>query len=37
MQQQSRPGEISTEMMHDWLRRIGVAMAGDDVFEPYKD
>ena len=76
VQQQSRPGEISTTMMHDWLRRVGVelrgggtdesphvyrrlpevlafhsgtirilhtltplgvAMAGEDVFDPYKD
>lgn len=76
VQQQVRPGEISTEMMHDWLRRVGVelrgggtdesphvyrrlpdvlaqhsgtirilhtltplgvAMAGEDVFDPYKD
>jgi len=76
VQQQIRPGEVSPEMMHDWLRRegvelrggglderphvyrrlpdvlarhaatirvlhtlrpLGVAMAGEDVFDPYKD
>ena len=76
VQQQIRPGEISTSMMHDWLRDanvelrgggtdesphvyrrlpevlayhsntiqilhtltpLGVAMAGEDVFDPYKD
>ncbi len=76
VQVQLRPGEISTEMMHDWLREagvelrgggtdesphvyrrlpevlayhagtirilhtlkpLGVVMAGEDIFDPYKD
>jgi tRNA-splicing ligase RtcB len=76
VQEQLKPGAISFEMMHDWLRRegvelrgggtdesphvyrrlpevlaihagslrilhtlkpLGVAMAGEDVFDPYKD